>query len=232
MLLPLALKSLTFSLLLFLASNHWFMVIILVLVAFYFYFRPSLNGGKFILSFLVLLAVSFLAVRYLDNISMVASLFFGSIFFLLLGVKNLIFVHRQHIYYFFNGFLFLAIFVLFFLSGNSGMFFIKYFLVFLAVAFLSKEFLYFSFPDSLSSSKKNLVAYGAAFLIIQFLWGISLLPLSFLNAASLALLVALILQDFFVHHFSGTMNRQIILRNITLFLILGLVVLGASKWAL
>ncbi len=232
MLLPLALKSLTFSFLLFLASNNWFMVIILVLAAFYFYFRPSLNGGKFILSFLVLLAVSFLVVRYLDNISMVASLFFGSIFFLLLGVKNLIFVHRQHIYYFFNGFLFLTIFILFFLSGSFGLFFVKYFLAFLAIAFLSKEFLYFSFPDSLSSSKKNLVAYGVAFLITQILWGISLLPLSFLNAASLALLVALILQDFFVHHFSGTMNRQIILRNITLFLILGLVVLGASKWTL
>ncbi len=229
---PLVLKSLTFFLLLFLAANHWLWAVILVLMAFYFYFRPSLNGGKFILCLLVFLSVSFLAVRHFNGGSLAVSLFFGLLFFLLLGVKNLIFVHRQHIYYFFNGFLLLVIFILFFSSGNSGLAFIKYLFTFLAIAFLFKEFLCFSFPDSSSSPKNNLVAYGAAFLLTQVLWGVSLLPLNFLNAASLALLVALILQDFFVHHLSGTINRRIILRNTTLFLILSLIVLGASKWSL
>lgn len=232
MLLPLALKSLIFPLLLFLAAGHWFWAVILVPMAFYFYFRPSLNGGKFILSFLVLLSVSFLAVRHFSGGSLAVSLFFGAIFFLLLGVKNLIFVHRQHIYYFFNGFLLLAIFILFFLSGNLGLIFVKYLFTFIAIAFLFKEFLRFSFPGSSSPSKNALVAYGAAFIIIQILWGISLLPLNFLNAASLTLLAALILQDFFIHHLSGTINRRIILRNTTLFLVLSLVVLGASRWTL
>jgi len=230
---PLALKAAIFSALLLLAVSNWLFAVVFVLVSFYLYFRPSLNGSQFILSFLVLLATSLLIVLLVNGQwSLVISLFFGFLFFLLLGVKNLIFVNRQPFYYLFNGLLLLVIFTFFFWAGNSHLFFIKYLSVFFAIAFLSREFLTFSIDGFSNSAKKNLIVYGTAFLILQLLWAITLLPISFLNAAGLALLIVIILQDFIIHHFSGTMSRQIVLRNVTVFLILSLVIFGASKWTL
>lgn len=83
----------------------------------------------------------------------------------------------------------------------------------------------------MTSPGRNLGALAFGFLMLQALWVVAILPLGFLNAASLALLIALILEDFFIEHWSGEMNRKIILRNITLFLVLGLVILGASRWS-
>ncbi len=230
MLSPLALKAVIFSGLLYFVNGQWSMVIVFLAVALYLYFRPSLNSSQFILSFLVLLATSLLTVNLIPHSSFLIPLFFGFLFFLLLGVKNLIFVNRQPFYYLFNGLLLLIIFTSFFWSGNSQLFFIKYLSVFFAIVFLSKEFLTFSVAGFLNSPKKNLIVCGMAFLILQLLWAITLLPISFLNAAGLALLIVMILQDFITHHFSGTMSRQIVLRNVTVFLILSLVIFSASKW--
>lgn len=232
MLSPLVLKAAIFSALLLLAGSHWWWVILFIPASFYFYFRPSLNSGQFILSFLVLLITSlfFINSSLITHYPLLITLFFGFLFFLLLGVKNLIFVKRQLFYDVFESLLFLTIFTSFFRAENASLFFGKYLLVFFAVAFLLKEFLIFSTEDFRNSSKKNLIVYGTAFLILQLVWAIALLPLGFLNAASLVLLITLILQDFIVHHFSGTINRSIVLRNATVFLILSLVILGASRW--
>lgn len=237
---PLALKAIIFSGLLFVIASgakqsygHWLLVALFLVVSFYFYFRPSLQGGQFFASFLVLVIVSLLAVNLLvvGHWSLVVSLFSGFLFFFLLGIKNLIFVKREPFYYLLNSLLLLAIFILFFWSAQSHLFFVKYLLVFFALSFLFKEFLNFFIPEFLTSQKRNLVVWGTAFLVLQLLWVISLLPISFLNASSLALLIMLILQDFIVHHFSGTISRQLVLRNITVFLILTLVIFGASKWS-
>jgi len=201
--------------------------------AFYFYLRPFLNVGQFIYSFLILLAVSFLVVLSIQSQWLLAvSLFFGCLFFLLLGIKNLIFIRRQPAYILFNGFLFLTVAILFFRSDVSPLFFIKYPALFLACFLLLKEFLFFSAPEPANSRKRNLIIGGAAFLILQLFWAIALLPLSFLNAASLVLLALLILEDFIVRHLTGMMSRQIVLRNITVFLVLTLLIFGASQWSL
>ena len=232
MLSPLALKAAIFGVLLLLGIGNWLFAVVFILVSFYLYFRPSLNGSQFILSFLVLLATSLLIIKssFIVYGSLFIVVFFGFLFFLLLGVKNLIFINRQPFYYLFNGLLLLVIFISFFWSRNSQLFFIKYLLIFFAIAFLFREFLTFSIDGFSNSTKKNLIVYGTAFLVLQLLWAITLLPISFLNAAGLALLIVMILQDFIVHHFSGTMSRQIVLRNVTVFLILSLVIFGASKW--
>jgi len=231
--LPLALKAAVFSGLLYFVNSQWSIVIVFLAAAFYFYFRPSLNADKFLASFLVLLVASLLIIWSIVNShwSLVIIVCLGFLFFLLLGIKNLIFIKREPFYFLLNGLSLLAIFILFFFSDKSHLFFVKYLLAFFAIAFLFKEFLNFSISEPLNPQKKNLFAWGTAFLILQLLLVISLLPISFLNAASLSLLIMLILQDFIVHHFSGTISRQLVLRNITVFLILTLVIFGASKWS-
>jgi hypothetical protein len=167
-------------------------------------------------------------------------LFLGFLFFLLLGIKDLIFVHRQQFSYFLNSLLFLAVFVCFFAANSgSGYFVFKYLAVFSAVFLLLlgpiSPIRLISPIGSISPISPigpiKLIAAGLSFGLVQILWAISLLPFSFLNSASLALLAVLILEDFAVHRLSGTISRRLVLRNITLFLILSLVIFAATKWS-
>lgn len=209
------------------------MVVVFLAAALYFYFRPSFNADKFLASFLVLLVVSLLIRWSIVNNqwSIVIVIFLGFLFFILLGIKNLIFIKRESLYHFLNNLLLLIIFILFFRSSPYHLFFIKYLLLIFAIGLLSKEFLNFLIPELLPSQKKKVIIWGTSFLIAQFIWAINLLPINFLNAAALSFLAMFILQDFVIHHFSGTINRQIILRNITVFLVLTLIICGASKWS-
>lgn len=214
------------------------MVVAFLAVAFYFYFQSSLNVRQFPASFLVLIILSLLFVFNPlilgSQSSILASFFFGFLFFLLLGIKNLIFIKREPLYYLLNGFLLLTVFVFFFSLNyfyQPFWFLVKSLAVFSATFFLFKEFLTVVISAPLGSQKKNLMAGGSAFLSLQFVWTIGFLPFSVINAASLALLVALILEDFIIHHLSGTLNRQITLRNITMFLVLAMIIFGASKWS-
>jgi hypothetical protein len=229
------LKAAIFGFFLVVAPIHWSLALIFLLFAFYFYFQPLVNREKFFYSFLVLIVVSFLAV-YLPLIPSqwlwLAGLFYGFLFFLLLGAKNLIFANRQLVYNIFNVLLLLVMLTFFFMTNNSQGFFIKYLVMFLGIIFLARDFLNFSLINHSGPQKNNLMAWSLAFLTLQLLWVIALLPIGFINAAILALLVTLILEDFIVRHLKGTISRLIVLRNATILLILSLIIFGLSKWQL
>ncbi len=210
-------------------QSLWFIAVFLAL-AFYFYFRPTLNTKQFFYSFLVLIAAAVLFIFYGSSFVVSICLIFGLILFFMLGIKNMIFKHRSAIYHLVNASLFLMLFAFFFASDLFSLFLVKYLLLFSAVFVLFREFLNFSAPEALNSNKNNLISSGVAFLISQFVWVIALFPFYFLNASSLMLLTLLILEDFSVNYLSGTINRRIILRNITMFLVLSLVIFSASKW--
>ena len=202
------------------------------MAAFYFYLSPFFNIKRPLPSFFILLIFSLVvSARFSGPIYWVLAILFGFLFFLFLGVKNLIFVNRQPLYYLFNNLLLMASFIFFFNSDKSQWFFIKYIMVFLIAFILFKEFLAISSPRLIGEQRINLVAFSFSFLILQFVWAIGLLPFSSLNSASLVLLIILILQDFIIHHLAGTINRRVVLRNATIFLVLNLVVFAASKWS-
>ncbi len=236
-----ALKAVLFFSLLYLAPNSWLLGLVFLLAAFYFYFRPLFNSNQLVFSFLILLSI---CIWVLQNEYLTESPWFtflavilGILFGLIIGIKNLIFLKREPVYYLLNGFLFLLVFTMFFASEKTELFFVKYLLTGLAIFFLSREFLSFNSSESVESfglrvsSRRNLTVLVFSFLMLQALWVAAVLPLGFLNAASFSLLIILILENFLVEHWSGTMNRRIILRNITLFLVLGLIIFGASQWS-
>ncbi|MEK7143820.1 MAG: hypothetical protein AAB820_00610 [Patescibacteria group bacterium] len=230
-----ALKAVIFAGLLFLSVIYWLFTVIFLIVALYFYFRPTINAGRFLFSFLALLAISLLVVKSLavGLWLSVIGLFFGFLLFLLLGIKNLSFVHRQPLYYLYGALMFLTIFAVFFNADKSGLFTVKYLAVGLAIFLIFREFLgVIEETESISglSIKKNLYSLVFAFLVLEFIWVVALLPLGFLNAASFAILFALVLEDLIIHHFGGTLNRLLILRNVTVFLILTVAIFGASVW--
>ncbi len=109
-------RAVIFSVFLALINTYWpLLAIIFILIAFYFYLRPSLNTAQFFSSFLVLLVISLLIITYLPIANsywlIIFAVFFGFLFYFILGIKNLIFVNRQNVYHILNSFLFLHIFI-------------------------------------------------------------------------------------------------------------------------
>ena len=97
--------------------------------------------------------------------------------------------------------------------------------------FLFKEFLNVS-SEGYGAQKNNLFAWSVSFLVLQIVWALSFLPINFLNAGALILLIVLIFQDFVLGHISGSIDKRLILRNITIFIALALAIFGASSWSL
>lgn len=207
-------------------------VLLFLLVGFYFYWRPVFWGSQFFNSFLILLIISFLAIKFLNFgiFGVISILGLATLFYWLLGVKNLIFANRSSVYYLLNSILLFLIFLFFFLVDKLQFFSVKYLLAGLGIFMLSREFLSFFITDF--PKRKVLIAAGFSFLTLEFLWAISLLPIGFLNSAALMLFAALILMDFIVHHFSGTLTRRIILRNATSWIVLSIIIFAASNWSL
>lgn len=207
-------------------------ILLFLSVGSYFYWRPVLGVRQFFGSFLTLLIISILALRFLNFtiLGIVSGLGLGFLFYWLLGIKNLVFARRSAVYYLLNSFLFFLVFFFFFLIDKSQFFWFKYLAAGLGILFLSKEFLLFFTPDF--PKRKTLAAAGFSFLVLEILWAVSLLPIGFLNSSALMLFAVLILMDFIVHHFNGALTRVVILRNITSWIILNVVIFAASNWSL
>lgn len=223
------LKAAIFAVLLFLAASHWLFAVILVLAALFFYF--SGQSGSFFYSFLILLASSLIISYWLLVISywlaIMSAAVFGVLFFILLAIKNLFFINRENYYHFLNNFLFFAVFLIFFQIDKARFFWLWYLVLFLAVFALFKELL---IQRNYFPSKINLLAVCLAFIIIQYAWALSLLPIGFLNSLALMTIGALILKDLLANYLNGLLSRRIVLKNITLFMISSLIVFVASIW--
>ena len=238
----LVLKAILFLVLLVFLGRNSIWLAGFFLIVLYLYFRDSLNVEDFLSSFLILLSGSLIAIRIpaQDNFwfAVGVATFFAILFFVLMGIKNLIFIHRTVPYYFLNSLLFSVVFILFFYFDKSNFFAFKYLLSGLAILFLFREFLDFnreSIPNPIQSSvlaKKNLLALALAFLTLEFMWVVSLLPIGFLNSASSLLLFILVLDDLLLHLWSGTINRHVVLRNTTIFLLINVLIFMFSRWTL
>ncbi len=238
--LQLIFKAAALSLLLFFIIGHNWLIAIFIATAFYFFFG-SAGGRQFLASFITLLIVSLLAVKWplaADFWPSAVVLSSGVIFFLIFGVKDLSFVNRRPIYHFLNNFLLLTVFIMFYASDKSQFFIVKYLAAFFGIYFLFQEVLAFisrferENPVSLVASRINLLSFGLAFSVFQFLWAVSLLPIGFLNAGALTLALVLIIKDLTFAHLNGNLNRTVILKNITLLIVSILIIFAASKWTL
>lgn len=207
-------------------------------LALYFYFKSFLEARRYFSSFLIFLIVSLLTVYWLpDNAgkwNFIAAAAFGAVFFVFLGIKNLIFINRTFAYEFINNFLFFSVFAIFFLSDkSSNWFFFEYVAVFLAFFLLFREFILLQETRGLIlpvSTKINLFSASFSFLISQFILAAAYLPIGFLNSAAISLAIVLAIKDLTASHLRGVLNQRIILKNATIFLIFSVIVFIASEW--
>jgi hypothetical protein len=201
--------------------NFW-RASIFVLAFLYLYFNPKTNSTRFVVSSVIWLGVVFQAPNldglmglYLDSILSVLA-------FTLLGVKNLILLKRQSAYYFLHFMLIVGVASLFFLGVLSQVVF------FIALFFLIREFYIFTTKKDLELI--NLIAAAESMLLIQAAWVISFFPTSFLVGSSFLVLMTLTLHDILVNHFRDTFNKQLALRDMSLFVILTGLILLMPVW--
>lgn len=181
------------------------------------YFRPPLNNRKFLVSALSLLTLPVLLPPVAGILEWLLLILWGIVFFLLLGVKNLIFLRRQGNYETVHILLVFSIGVLY-LLGLLPL--IPQILLFIALFFLVKEFYFILAPPY--PQRLILAAVVETLLLVEIAWILSFLSINFLAGAALLALVTFIFHDLILHHFQGTLSRQIILRNVTLFTILSI----------
>lgn len=210
-------------------------------LALYWYFRSSFEWDTFFYSFLILTLYAYLGTSFLyyatgtDSASGVAPValaagLFGVLFFLLLGIKEFLFLRRQAIFNFLSGALYFLVAGTFFVANKDfGGSFILYALLSSAACYLlMKESIEFFMEDA-PKRKKDVLTIGSTLLVFEFLAIVGMLPIGFLNSAALIVLVVFVFEDLIYHHLKGDLDRQIVMNNVTILIVCLLFIFATSK---
>jgi len=154
-------------------------------------------------------------------------LFFFS-FFLLIGISHFFFKNRFVVYGVFNTAVLLASFVVFFVLFEKSLFWI--FPFFIIVLLLFRESLYFF--DIQFKRRIGVTSAVVAFLTSEMLLITKLMPLGILNGSIFLALFFLLLRDGLIAHFHGNLTTTLLLRQITIFVLLTLIIFSLSQWSL
>ncbi|MEX2054181.1 MAG: hypothetical protein WD883_01410 [Candidatus Colwellbacteria bacterium] len=188
----------------------------------FFYLKPSLGIGKFITSALVLVINIFLAPQVSGPIGLYVNLSLGTLGFLLLGVKNLIFIRRQSAYYLMHLILMVGLASLFSLGLISQIIF------FVLAVFLFREFYLMMIPEK--PKLISLISALEGMLVMQVAWVTSFFPSSFLVSAAFMVLVTFLSHDALANHFKDTFSAKIAWRSLAVFCLLSILILVLPVW--
>ena len=212
------------------------------------YCKPFFQTRQFAASFVVLVVVT-LIMPYKNSL---VALYFTGLYALILGIKNLIFLDRKQLYHLVSGLLILFLCIAFFSINKTELFLGKYILMGSALFFLAREFfvvfgvyeaqgiagiheteaLEVNFFENRILAKKNFMALAFAFVMMEIIWAILLLPIGFLNSAALTVGSVLLIKNLAIHYMSGTLTRMRAFKKTALLIILWMAILLASKWTL
>jgi len=237
----LALKAAIFAIFLVLAkvgSFGFVPTLFFLISATILYFSIKSDGPTYFTSFLGLI---FSVLMLMSRMSETASPIFlflisGLFFYILLGLKSIFFIYRARWYYFLQLSILYAVSIIFFLMDLSEFFFLKYMLIFAVLFALLSEFfrLINKSYENLSNYKitPRISAAVSSLLILEAFWGIGLLPMSFINAASLGILVIFIIIDLLSRYSNENLSYRTLLANVTIFIIAAILVFSVSTWSI
>ncbi len=204
----------------------WLPITTFLIVSFFLFGRVR-SGAALVL---VLLGVATIGILDASLFLTAAAILCAALFYLIAGLKTLTLADRPDTVLLRNLLLFYLLFTLFFIQDKSGYFALTL-VTTSGLAFLIFYDWIFDWVGGFP--KRHFLAAGvASFIVAESLWGTALLPLGVINSANLLLLITYILTDFLKNYFQGTLNRQHIIKNGVLFVILFLVVLLTSAWRL
>jgi len=78
----------------------------------------------------------------------------------------------------------------------------------------------------------SLAAGVSAFIIGQAVWAAALLPIGFINAANLLLIITFLIGEILYRHFTGKVTRNFLVQAAVLFLAISILIFWISSWKL
>lgn len=204
---------------------------VFLLCALYFYFSPYFQPWRIFFSFAVFLTLALFVPPLFGVWLYAAGIAIGVIFYLILGVKDLVLINRQFAYQTLRLLLFTSILLLFFWWGQSPSLLFVWRLLFLSAFLFALHYEYFSFFFE-GNPSNSFAAALTAFLLFEAAWVLVWLPIGFLNATAVELLILFMLNDFILRHINGNLNRKITLTNFTVFIFSLLAIFLVSDWTI
>ncbi|PIR86652.1 MAG: hypothetical protein COU11_04025 [Candidatus Harrisonbacteria bacterium CG10_big_fil_rev_8_21_14_0_10_49_15] len=248
---PIFWKALTFTLFFLILEVEQFpvlLVIIFVIVAFILYAKPLFKTRSLLVSFVVLIplsllvasrfAISFEPAGLPTTISFSAwafALLFGLLFYIMLGIKYLVFIRRKEAYHFLHLALFYLAFVLYFSATPTHIASVighSLIMIIFTLLMLREFFSIVSITDQSQANTARIARWVLVLLILQALWVINLLPIEFSNAASLATLFAFIIIEITRRYFENGLSARFLRWNFLVFITLTGLIFLTSQWTL
>ncbi len=207
-----------------------------VIGALFFYFVPLFRPWRFLFPFLTVFAISLLLPATLWS-----ALFLGALFFLLLGVKDLVFVHRFQSYEAFVFLLFAAVFLLSFQLIFSWEHFLSFALIGIdGIVFVGAGASLLSYHRALRTpespneggGQELLLLWTAGFLVWQLGIALLMLPLTFFSQTAILFVFSVLLLELFVEKSEGRLTRRTLFAYAAAFFLVVVFVLTAAEWGL
>lgn len=210
----------------------WLPILFFIVAAVILFFLPFFQTFSYLISFGVFLTIGLIfLVKLPESYFAFGAIIFTALFYLLLGVKSLVMVDRVRAYLLFYLGIFFLIFSLFFQSaGKFNVFLIL--LVFLVTYLLFREFFKFQDFPGIGWRQKVIFSWALAFLTSQAVWAIKLLPIGFIQSASLSLVLVFIFGNLAGNYLYGKLDRQTVLKDITFLVLATLLIFITSRWGL
>jgi len=217
----------------------WLMSVGFIILAIILYFNPLFNTRRLFFTFVILTIFSFLiTTKFAIHLPQESSLapqvafaaFFGFLFYLLIGVKQLIFIRRVQAYFFlFLSTIYLGLLLYFAaekISPLSGL--VKFIALALFVLIIIREFLRnHRYPKT---RLLTATTFTLALINLEAIWAISLLPIEFTGAASLATLFMFLTTEGTRRYLQEELNAKFIRYSLLSFVFLCAIILSFSHW--
>ncbi|PIR98315.1 MAG: hypothetical protein COT88_02260 [Candidatus Colwellbacteria bacterium CG10_big_fil_rev_8_21_14_0_10_41_28] len=225
--LALLLKTSIFGLALFWfrGDSYGFLKLIsLILIFLFLYLRPAINTTKYWASAISLLTVITLAPKIGDASGFYLNLILILMGYMIFGVKNLVFLKRNHVYHLFH------VLAFFGLTALVVMGLLSQIVYFILIFFLFKEF--YQINTEVDKNTSNLISVIESMIAIQMVWVTSFLPTIFIIGTSFITLATMFSHNLLVHHLKNRFNKQNIYKDLGIFGGISLVVSLFSAWIL
>ncbi len=197
-------------------------------IAFFFayaYFRPISQSLKFLIVSFSLLIYCFLFPD-LGSLEALFAFFLGALMYLLVGVKDLLFIKRKETTQLLYSLIFFMGAYLYFsnisLAGQLWLFFFS--------LFLFRE-LYVLLSDG-SRNGQTLIVMVTSLIGVELAWGLGLLPLSSSSASIIVTTGVFMVNDIFMAYKLGTIVEKTLRREMAISIALTFVILVFSHWSL
>lgn len=193
-----------------------------ILVFLLLYLRPPIGASKHFFSALVLILMVFWTPQVGGLVGFYVNLTLAVLGFMLLGVKNLIFVRKQTAYHSMHLILVLGLSSLLSLGIISKV-------IFFAFIFLIFREFYLSSATP-KAETLNLIAAAEGMLVTQVAWVTSFFPTSFLVSAAFMVLTTYLSHDAIVHYLKDSFTQKVAMRSAALFFGLSILILLLPVW--